>query len=83
MDSLFLKIDYAENRYRDAQAFGQAIIKLSDNQAAVDALLDEYHDAILDADEEWRAIEQSAEYRKRYTCRDDARADFLRWLQRK
>ncbi len=78
MDGLFLKIEMAEQRRDDAEAYADAIVGLTQNPAATLLLVEAMKEAVADAELQWREIEQSAEFKARYTKRDDACADFLR-----
>lgn len=78
MDALFLKIEEAETRFDDATAIGDAIVTLSKDNPAVAVLIREFGDARVDAEIQWRAIEQMPEFKVKYHDRDSARADFLR-----
>lgn len=78
MDALFLKIEEAETRFDDATAISDAIVTLSKDNPAVAVLIKEFGDAKVDAEIQWRAIEQMPEFKAKYHDRDSARADFLR-----
>ena len=78
MDSLFLKIEDAENRRDGAIGISDAIAELSRNEVATRVLIREMCEYVIDAEKKWREIEQMPEFKSRYTSRDAARADFLR-----
>ena len=75
---LYLRIEEAEQDRDDSICLRDAIIRLTDNEPAVSCLLNEYRNALFNAEKLWREIEQMPEFRQRYKSRDDCRVDFLR-----
>lgn len=78
MDRLFLKIEEAEQLRDESIAYSDALCDLSKNPVATYALAQAMKQAAVDAELQWRVIEQLPEFRARYSDRDQARADFLR-----
>ena len=77
MDSLFLKVEEAEQDRDDAISISDAIAELSRNEVAARVLIREMCKYVIDAEKLWQEIEQTAEFRQRYKSRDDCRVDFL------
>ena len=77
MDSLFLKVEEAEQDRDDAISISDAIAELSRNEVAARVLIREMCEYVIDAEKKWREIEQMPEFRQRYKSRDDCRVDFL------
>lgn len=80
--SLYLAVEEAAQSLDDSIRLRDAVIQLTDNEPAVSVLLAALVDEAITAELKWREIEQMPEYRQRYKCRDDCRADFsLRRIQ--
>ena len=62
-----------------ATEIAEAITQLSERYpTAIHHLIDAYAQNRMDAEIEWREIEEQEEYREHYKTRDEARADFLK-----
>ncbi|MBR1806220.1 MAG: hypothetical protein IJ774_07535 [Selenomonadaceae bacterium] len=78
MDELFMHISDSETSNETAASLFEAILKLSDNEAAISTLVEAYGEAVTETEMLWRQIEDMPEFKERYSSREDAHADFLR-----
>ena len=76
--NLYLKIEAAENSHCDAEDLANVIVELTTHKATVNALIDAYRNAILNAEYMWREIEQTAAFQAKCTSRRDASIDYYR-----
>lgn len=74
---LLIKIEDAEFQRDSALEIEEAIINLSESQAAVGALLDAYRTALISAENQWSEIESRADFQAQYKTREDARREYL------
>ena len=79
MTELFLKVESAEQTRDDSVDVSDAICNLSQNYVATAVLLKAYREYILAAESQWREIEQRDDFKAKYTSREDARMDFLKF----
>lgn len=79
MNRLFLQIEVAEQYRDEAIDISDALCELSQHYSATATLIREYNKLILDAEQKWREIEQSDDFKAKYTSREEARMDFLKF----
>ena len=77
-EELLAIIGDADSELDDAAKLEQAIIDLSNNQAATSALLTALIKAEAKHEAYWQRAEQTDDFKRNYANRDDARADYLR-----
>ena len=78
MTKLFLKIEEAEHVRENAIDVSDAICDLSRHDLATSALIHEYTRLILDAERQWWIIEETPEFKEKYSNREQAQDDFLK-----
>lgn len=79
LNRLFLQIEVAEQYRDEAVDISDALCDLSQHYSATAVLIREYSNLILDAEKKWQEIERSDDFKAKYTSREEARMDFLKF----
>ena len=77
MTSIFLAVEEAERHGESKDDYIEAICTLTKHESATRTLLNALIDSALVEEKKWQEIEHRADYRAKYSSREQAREDFL------